>query len=130
MSIILFDGFCHFCNRTVNTIIAHDKAVQFQFATNQSNAAKDLMLKLGINQDLLNSVVLIEDDQVYTKSDAVIKIASNLTGWPSVFRLLKWMPKPLRDYAYELIAKNRYALFGKKETCRIPEASDRDRFLS
>lgn len=130
MPIILFDGFCNFCNRTVNTIIAHDKDAQFQFATNESNAAKELIHRLGLSSEIFNSVVLIEDDQVYTKTDAVIKIASNLSGWPKAGRLLKFIPKPLRDFFYDSFAKYRYQLFGKRSTCMMPNDAFKKRFLS
>jgi len=129
MPIILFDGVCNFCNRTVNVIIEHDKDVQFQFAASQSTAGIDMLQKLNLNQTSTASVILIDNEIVYTKTDAVIQIATQLSGWPRLFMGLKFIPKPLRDFAYDLIAKNRYTLFGKRATCKMPEASERNRFL-
>ena len=129
MPIILFDGICNFCNRTINIILKYDKVAHFQFAASQSNAAIDIMQAFKIEQIAIASVILIEQEKVYTKTDAVIQIANRLSGWPKLFRVLKFIPKPIRDFAYDLIAKNRYALFGKKDNCMIPDASIRHRFL-
>jgi predicted DCC family thiol-disulfide oxidoreductase YuxK len=129
MPIILFDGVCNFCNRSINIILKHDKDSYFQFAPSQSNAGIDILQQFDLDQKASASVILIDNEKIYTKTDAVIQIATYLTGWPKSFRLLKFIPKPIRDFAYDVIAKNRYALFGKKETCRIPDESIRHRFL-
>jgi predicted DCC family thiol-disulfide oxidoreductase YuxK len=129
MPIILFDGVCNFCNRTVNIIIEHDLDAQFQFAASQSTAGIDILQKFNLNQTSTASVVLIDNEKVYTKTDAVIQIAKQLSGWPRLLMGLKIIPKFLRDFGYDLIAKNRYRLFGKRATCRMPEASERHRFL-
>ena len=129
MPIILFDGVCNFCNRTINIILKYDKQAYFQFAASQSNAAIGVMQELGLEENTIASVILIEQEKVYNKTDAVIQIANRLSGWPKLFRVLKFIPKPIRDFAYDLIAKNRYALFGKKDNCMIPDASIRHRFL-
>ena len=129
MPIILFDGVCNFCNRTINTILKYDKQAYFQFAPSQSNTAMGIMQAFNLDEKAISSVILIEQEKVFTKTDAVIQIANRLSGWPSLFRLLKFIPKPMRDFAYDLIAKNRYALFGKKDNCMIPDVSIRHRFL-
>ena len=126
---ILFDGVCNFCNRSINIILKHDKDNYFQFAPSQSNAAIERFQALSIDQKSIDSVILIDNEKVYTKTDAVIQIAKQLSGWPKLFRLLKFIPKPLRDFGYDLIANNRYRLFGKKDHCMIPNASIRHRFL-
>ena len=130
MPIILFDGVCNFCNRTVNIILKHDQDAHFQFAPSQSTAGKDILQQFGLEQNGKSSVILIDNEKVYTKTDAVILIATHLKGWPKLSRLIKFIPKPIRDFAYDLIAKNRYTLFGKRETCRIPDESIRHRFLA
>ena len=126
---IIFDGVCNFCNRTVHTILKYDKQAFFLFAPSKSNAALERFQVLSIDQKAIGSVILIDNEKLYTKTDAVIQIASHLSGWPSLFRFLKLIPKPIRDFGYDLIAKNRYTFFGKKENCMIPEASIRHRFL-
>ena len=129
MPIILFDGVCNFCNRTINIILKYDDQAYFQFAASQSSAAMGIMQAFNLDEKAISSVILIEQEKVFTKTDAVIQIANRLSGWPSLFRLLKFIPKPMRDFAYDLIAKNRYALFGKKDNCMIPDVSIRHRFL-
>jgi predicted DCC family thiol-disulfide oxidoreductase YuxK len=130
MPIILFDGVCNFCNRTVNIILKYDQDAHFQFAPSQSTAGKDILQQFGLDQKASASVILIDNEKVYTKTDAVIQIATHLKGWPRLFTGLKFIPKFLRDFGYDLIAKNRYTLFGKRETCRIPDESIRHRFLA
>ena len=129
MPIILFDGVCNFCNRTINIILKYDKDAYFQFAPSQSNAAMGIMQQFGLEQQAITSVILIDNEKVYTKTDAVIQIATHLNGWPKIFRFIKLIPKPIRNFGYELIANNRYRLFGKKAACMVPDASIRDRFL-
>lgn len=129
MTIILFDGVCNFCNRTINIILKHDKDAHFQFAPSQSTAGKDILQQFGLEQNGKSSVILIDNEKLYTKTDAVIQIATHLKGWPRLFRFIKFIPKPIRDFGYDLIAKNRYAIFGKKASCMIPDASIRHRFL-
>ncbi|MFM6995182.1 MAG: thiol-disulfide oxidoreductase DCC family protein [Sediminibacterium sp.] len=126
---IFFDGVCNFCNQTVKIILAHDQKAQFQFAPNQSNFAKDRMRQLGVASNVLHSVVLIEEDKVYTKTDAVIQISASLSGWPRFFRMLKFIPKPIRDFFYDSFAKYRYRLFGKRSFCMIPDIKYKNRFL-
>jgi predicted DCC family thiol-disulfide oxidoreductase YuxK len=130
MPIILFDGVCNFCNRSINIILDHDQDAHFQFAASQSTAGINLLQQFKIDQKASASVILIDNEKVYTKTDAVIQIATHLKGWPTLFRLIKFIPKPIRDFGYDLIAKNRYTLFGKRETCRIPDESIRHRFLA
>jgi predicted DCC family thiol-disulfide oxidoreductase YuxK len=130
MPIILFDGVCNFCNRSINIILDHDQDAHFQFAASQSNAGINLLQQFKLDQKASASVILIDNEKVYTKTDAVIQIAIHLKGWPSLFSIIKFIPKPIRDFGYDLIAKNRYTLFGKRETCRIPDESNRHRFLA
>ena len=130
MPIILFDGICNFCNRTINIILKYDTQAYFQFAPSQSTAGKDILQQFKLDQKASASVILIDNEKVYTKTDAVIQIARHLKGWPRLFRFIKFIPKPIRDFGYDLIAKNRYILFGKKASCMIPDASIRHRFLA
>jgi len=129
MPIILFDGVCNFCNRTINIIFKYDKQSYFQFAASQSTAGINILQQFKLDQKASTSVILIDNEKAYTKTDAVIQIAAHLKGWPRLFMGLKYVPKPIRDFGYDLVAKNRYAIFGKRPTCRIPDASIRHRFL-
>lgn len=129
MPIILFDGVCNFCNRTVNTIIVHDKPAMFQFVPIQSKIANEMVAQYGLNQKALSSVILVEEHQVFIKTDAIIRIAANLSGWPRVFSLLKYIPKGIRDAMYDLVAKYRYVIFGKRSVCMVPDETVSRRFL-
>jgi hypothetical protein len=128
-SVILFDGVCNFCNRSINLILNYDKLEYFRFAASQSTAGIKLLQQFNLDQKASASVILIDNGTIFTKTDAVIQIANRLSGWPRLLLGLKIIPKFLRDFGYDLIAKNRYALFGKKDSCRIPNESERNRFL-
>lgn len=127
--IILFDGVCNFCNRTVNTIIFHDKKSIYKFAPSQSIIAAEIIKEFGLDQQDLRTVIYIEGNQIFTKTDAIILIAYNLSGWPNLFMYLKYIPKLIRDFFYAIIAKYRYFLFGKREACMVPDKSIASRFL-
>ena len=130
MPIILFDGICNFCNRTINIILKYDQDTYFQFAASQSNAGINILQQFKLDQKASASVILIDNEKVYTKTDAVIQIAKHLSGWPKLFRFIKFIPKSIRNFGYDLIAKNRYTLFGKKLSCMVPDVSIRHRFLA
>ena len=126
--IILFDGVCNLCNGFVQRIIAADKNDFFRFASLQSEAAQKL-LKTYPHLQNLKSIVYLENDQVYTKSSAALKISSHLTGGWRFLQLLNIIPKFLRDGVYGIIAKNRYQWFGKKDQCMIPTPDMKAKFL-
>ena len=126
---VLFDGVCNFCNAAVNFVIERDKAGYFKFAPLQSEIGKELTAKHGIDTTETDSIVLVEDGKAYTHSTAALRIARRLSGlWSSMYALII-VPKPLRDVLYRIIAKYRYWIFGKKDTCMIPTPDVRARFL-
>jgi len=128
MNIILFDGVCNLCNNSVSFLIKHDKNNSFKFAASQTNAGENIIRQYSISNEG-KSVIFIKDGIVFYKSDAVIEIVKLIKGWPHIFKYASLFPKFLRDGLYNLIAKNRYSLFGKKETCMIPTEENRNRFL-
>jgi predicted DCC family thiol-disulfide oxidoreductase YuxK len=131
-AVILFDGVCNLCNRTVQTIIKHDPSGYFRFAALQSDAASKLLTKAGFDNGFTaqpNSVVLIEDNSVFTKSEAVIRILSHLKGMSFASFFYKLMPARLRESLYDYIAKKRYRWFGRREKCMIPSPDLSERFL-
>ena len=128
-AVILFDGVCNFCNGAVNFVIARDPSGYFKFAALQSEAGEELSDKYGIDKVETDSVVLIEDDQAYLHSSAALRIVRKLPGaWPALYGFII-VPRPIRDWAYKLFAKNRYRLFGRQEQCMIPTPEVRARFL-
>jgi predicted DCC family thiol-disulfide oxidoreductase YuxK len=128
-SIILFDGVCNLCNTLVNFIIKHDKKAYFKFASLQSDAAKEILLQYNSKKINLDSIILIENNAVYEKSTAALKISKNLTGGFKLLYALIIIPKFIRDWVYYFIAENRYKWFGKKESCMIPSPEIKSRFL-
>jgi predicted DCC family thiol-disulfide oxidoreductase YuxK len=128
MNIIVFDGVCNFCNRIIQLIIRHDPTAQIHFAAQQSEVGEKLIKDLAIKESS-NSVLFVKDGLVYYQSDAVIEIAKLLTGWPSLFRYTIIVPRFIRNYIYQLVAANRYRLFGKQAQCMVPKEEEKGRFL-
>jgi predicted DCC family thiol-disulfide oxidoreductase YuxK len=118
--IILFDGVCNFCNFWINFIIKYDKEKKFKFAALQSEAGLKLLEKYNLPKDNFETFILLKGNKFFIKSSAVLIIAKNLKGIWKLFYALIIILKPFRDYLYEIIAKNRYKWFGKREFCRIP----------
>jgi len=128
-SIILFDGVCNLCNSSVNFIIKHDKKEQFIFASLQSDAAKEILLQFKTKKINLDSILLVDGEKIYEKSSAVLLILKQLNKG---FKLLYYfiiIPNFIRDWVYNVIAKNRYKWFGKKEECIIPTSETKKKFL-
>lgn len=128
-AIVLFDGVCNFCNASVNFVIERDKAGYFKFAPLQSEIGEELIAKHSIDKIETDSVIVLEDEKIYTHSSAALRIARNLDGLWKLAYVFVVVPKPLRDLAYKLFAKNRYRLFGKQDTCMMPTPEVRARFL-
>ena len=127
--IILFDGVCNFCNFWLNIIIQRDVDKIFRYASLQSEAGIRLANKYSINKKDIDSVILIRDGKCFIKSEAALEIAKVLTPFYKIFYYLKIIPRPVRDFIYDLIAKNRYAIFGKRESCRIPTEEEKSKFI-
>ncbi|MBK9331764.1 MAG: thiol-disulfide oxidoreductase DCC family protein [Ignavibacteria bacterium] len=127
--IILFDGVCNLCNSSVNFIIDNDRRNVFKFASLQSETGSELRKKHNLSSKDIDSVILIDADRAYIKSDAALRIAAELGGIYKVISYLRFMPKFIRDFFYDIIAKNRYKWFGKKDTCRIPTPELKSKFL-
>ena len=127
--IILFDGVCNLCNKTVQTIIKNDKNDVFRFAPLQSDVARQIINERGIDTENLDTVILIEPGVAYYhKSTAAIEIAKHLDGY-SWLKIFKPLPEGFRDGIYSFVANNRYKWFGKKETCMVPTPEQQALFL-
>ncbi|MEH7238947.1 thiol-disulfide oxidoreductase DCC family protein [Bacillus sp. JJ1562] len=126
--IILFDGVCNFCNSSVQFILKRDSKQLYHFASLQSDAGKALLKKHGIPEDT-NSFVLIEGDRFFTKSSAALRVCRNLKGLYRFLYIFRFIPAPIRDIFYHVIANNRYKWFGKQESCMLPPPDVRKRFL-
>ena len=128
--IILFDGICNFCNYWVSFIIRHDRKKQFQFASLQSEFAKQYIPENKTNASNFQSVILLEGNTIRTKSTAALHIIKHLDFPWNLCTVGIIVPKFIRDYLYDVIARRRYQWFGKSDTCSVPTEAVQDRFIS
>ncbi|UCD59912.1 MAG: thiol-disulfide oxidoreductase DCC family protein [Flavobacteriaceae bacterium] len=128
--IILFDGVCNLCNRAVQFIIKRDKKNLYKFAALQSDVATLLLKERGIDSSKIDSIILIDPNTAYyIKSSAALEIGKTFGGGWRLLGIFEWVPRPLRDWVYDLIAKNRYSWFGKQNECMIPTPELKAKFL-
>jgi len=133
--VVLYDGVCALCNRFVRFVLARDRAGVFRFASLQSDLARATLLRHGQNPDALSTLVLVLDsgrpsERLLDKSSAAAFVLSQLTGvWKGLGRVLLLVPEPLRNAAYDLVARMRYRTFGRYDVCPVPPPAVRDRFL-
>jgi len=128
-NIIIFDGVCNFCNAAVNFIIKRDCEKKFLFSSMQNEKSKELLAQFSIDNSDLDTLIIIKNDTLFIKSDAVLEIVKELSGLWFILSYCKIIPKSIRDFIYTLISRNRYKLFGKKESCIIPTKEQQERFL-
>ena len=127
--ILLFDGVCNLCTGIVNFIIKNDKKEVFRFAALQSQSGQALLKKLNLPATDFDSFILIAGDKYYTKSTAVLHVLKALGGLWEVLYVYIVFPESMRDFIYDIVARTRYRVFGKKETCLVPSPEIKDRFL-
>ena len=129
--IILFDGVCNLCNGAVQFIIKRDKKDVFRYAALQSDLGKQLMSERNIDASQIDSIILIDPGVAfYIKSDAALEIGKQLSGYGVISSVLLWIPSSVRNIVYDIIARNRYKWYGKKEECMIPTPELKAKFLS
>ncbi|WP_252936640.1 thiol-disulfide oxidoreductase DCC family protein [Roseivirga pacifica] len=127
--VLLFDGVCNLCNGAVNFIIDHDPKGHFKFAALQSDFGQEKLKELGYNQQDFDSLVLLSGDKVYKKSSAALRIAKKLSGLYPLLYVFIIIPPFIRHGVYDIIAKNRYKWWGKRDSCRMPTPELRARFV-
>ena len=127
--IVLFDGTCAFCERAVIFIASRDPQAYFRFGASQTPEAAALLAPYGVSRETARSIILIEDGQVYLRSTATLRIAARLTPPWSWARIFLWVPVPIRDAAYRVIAAIRHRVAGKSNACEIPPAEIRARMI-
>jgi predicted DCC family thiol-disulfide oxidoreductase YuxK len=128
--VILFDGVCHLCSRSVQFILKHDKPGKFRFASLQSPVAQQMLVQRGLpaNGDF-NSFLLIKGCKVYTRSSAALRVLKQLgSGW-TIFYVFLFIPPFIRNGIYDWISRNRYRWFGRRDACWIPRPEWTARFL-
>ena len=127
--IILFDGVCQFCDKSVQFILKRDPNGKFSFSSLQSDTGIQLRKDYHIPEEL-DSIILIEDEKYHSKSTAALKIARELRGGWKWLYILIFVPQPIRDAVYDMVARNRLKWFGEKTACELPPPEERKRFLS
>ncbi len=126
--LILFDGVCNLCNISVQKIIKFDKQNKFVFASLQSQIGQEIITDLKIDINKINSVILYVNDNFYIKSSAVLKILNDFEGLWKITQIFWILPQFIRDFFYDIIAKNRYKWFGKNDKCLIPSDNLKSKF--
>ena len=126
--VILFDGVCVFCSRWVRFVMARDPKMRFRFLPIQSERGRRLAEEWGVSPDNPETNIVVRDGRAWFKSDAALTVLAALPSTRGSGRLTA-VPKSLRDLLYDLIARNRYRIFGRSETCMVPSEADRTRFL-
>jgi predicted DCC family thiol-disulfide oxidoreductase YuxK len=132
--VLLYDGVCGFCNKTIQMILRRDKHGTLRFAALQSHYGESVRSR---HPELNNvdSVVLVErsaegsEERVFIRSDAALRLASYLGGWWKLLVAFRIVPRPVRDFFYNLFARYRYKIFGKYDSCLLPSADVRSRFV-
>lgn len=125
--VCLFDGVCNLCNGSVRFILAHEAAASIRFAAVQSSAGRHLLDQLGL-PEMPDTFVFIEDGRAFYRSQAALRIARHFRApWRWLY-LLRVVPRPVADRLYDLVARNRYRWFGKRDLCLIPSPAHAGRF--
>ena len=133
--IILYDGVCGLCNRLVQFLLKHDRHGRLKYASLQSDFAMKVLQRHGFDPKDLDTLHVVEnfeqpDERVLQRSDAVLRAGLELGGvWSALSSVAKVIPRSVRDVVYRFVAQNRYRVFGKYDTCMLPEPSQRSRFL-
>lgn len=132
--IVLFDGVCGLCDRFVQTVLDNDPAGIFYFAPLQGPLAQATLARHGLDAESLESVFLVQNyatpaETVTAKSSAALKVMAQLKGPISWLKMSLIVPRFIRDFVYNIIAQNRYQVFGKVEQCRLPDPAQRARFV-
>ena len=128
--IILFDGVCNLCSSTVQKVIENDTGNQFKFASLQSEFGQEFLSENNLPEDEFNTIILIEGNKFYMKSDAALRIGKELKGIYKLSGLLFVFPKFIRNLVYDFVSRNRYKWFGKRESCWLPTPELQQKFIS
>lgn len=127
--VVVFDGLCKLCAASVIFILEREAGQALRFTPLQSPAGRRLMRELGFDAADAKTFVLIADGKAYVKSDAAIRAARYLRGSWKLLGLIRWIPRPIRDWVYDLVARNRYRWFGRLDACMAPTPRIKARFI-
>ncbi|HLN20127.1 MAG TPA: thiol-disulfide oxidoreductase DCC family protein [Bacteroidales bacterium] len=128
--ILFFDGVCNLCNGLVKFIIRHDRKGTVMFSSLQSEAASKFLSRYSFNGKIPDSVIFLSGNRIYLKSSAILQLLKVTGGLLRLFYIFRIVPRFIRDFVYDFVARNRYRVFGKRNECMIPGPDVRKRFLS
>jgi len=128
--IVFFDGVCNLCNSTVDFLVRHNTDETLKFSSLQSEFAKQFLAQYSINLNQLSTIYFYTNGQLFQKSKAAFHIAKHLSVPFRYLNFFSFLPEGLTNFFYDLIAKNRYRWFGKKETCRVQTQAELSRFIT
>ena len=128
-AVLLYDGLCCLCNRTVHFLLRIDHRSVLHFAALQSTSAKSLLEQVDHSSPLPDGVVLIHNGKIYTESDAALKTLQLIGGIWKLVAMLRYIPNFIRNPIYRIVARNRYRWFGKFESCPLPKPEWKNRFI-
>ena len=133
-TIVLYDGVCGLCNRLNQFLLKRDSHGRFRFASLQSDLAASLLKRHGADSQDLDTVYVVLDynqpgERLLARSDAILQVVTQLDGIWKWARVGLWLPKVLRDGIYKVVARNRYRVFGKHDSCMLPDPAHRHKFL-
>lgn len=127
--IVFFDGVCSLCSASVQFLIRHDKASVLRYASLQSQFATIQLKSFDLQPADLKSIVFLDEGNCYTRSEAVVRLMKYMKGPYRMLYAFRFVPQPIRDFLYNIVARNRYRLFGKKNVCWMPDPSLKALFL-
>ena len=132
--VILYDGVCGLCHRSVRFLLERDREGAFRFASLSSPVAREVLGRHGINAGPPDTFYAVVDfglatERVLSRSSGVLHALGRLPGWRRLAAAMAYLPQRIRDFAYDLVARHRYRIFGRYDTCPLPEARYRDRFI-
>lgn len=127
--VLLFDGVCNLCNASVQWVLKRDKKGQFRFAALQSDTGRQLLEQIGFSNEKIETVVLVDGDRFFVRSDAVLEMAKRLGGIWSLAGIFRIIPRSIRDRVYSWVARNRYHWFGERAQCMLPRPEWKGRFI-
>jgi predicted DCC family thiol-disulfide oxidoreductase YuxK len=127
-AVILFDGTCAFCERSVRLIATRDNGY-FQFGASQNPEGRALLEQFGTTREATKSIILIEGERIYLRSDAVLRIAARMRAPWKYARVFLWVPRPIRDLVYSFVAAVRMRIAGTSNACEIPPPEIRQRLI-
>jgi predicted DCC family thiol-disulfide oxidoreductase YuxK len=127
--VVIFDGVCNLCAHTVNFILSHESEPALKFVPFQSPAGARMMREHGFDPEDVKTFVLVSGGRAYVKSDAAIRIARYFRGAWKMLAGIRIVPRPVRDWGYDIVARNRYRWFGRTDSCMVPTPELRARFI-